>query len=318
MEPVKPKANTACLVARFQINRLHSAHKELIDTALKNHPRVIIILGLSHVRGSINDPLDYQTRKQMLLEEYPPEKYPNLSIGYVEDQASDEVWSKNLDKAVGFYLGPNDSVVLYGGRDSFINYYKGKYPTLELEATLQISASEIRRQVANAPIADPAFRAGVIWASYQRFPTVYSTVDIALVDFVAKRILLGRKEKESLYRFPGGFVDPILDNSFEDAAKRELREETGINVLDVNYIGSRKISDWRYRNNPTEKIFTHLYVAKYINGPVKADDDLAECKWFSLNELNETVFVPEHAHLFEMLNKEFIACGDKADTTQSK
>lgn len=310
MEPVNnkplPKANVAVLVARFQLHMLHQAHTELIDTALRNHSRVIIVLGLSQVKGSINDPLDFQTRKQMILEAYPSTDYPNLSICYIADNPSDKKWSKNLDAIISAQCGPNDEVVLYGSRDSFISYYSGNYNTVELKATISISATEIRKQVANAPVSAPDFRAGVIWGAYQRYPTVYSTVDIALIDRPNNKILLGRKSTDQFLRFPGGFADPLVDKSFEDSAKRELREETGINVTGVHCIGTTIVNDWRYRDNPNEKIFTHLYVGFYSMGPIVAGDDLASVQWVDLKNLNENLFVPEHVELFKMLKTEFL------------
>lgn len=312
MEPVNnkplPKANVAVLVARFQLHLLHQAHKELIDTALLNHSRVIIVLGLSQVRGSINDPLDFQTRKQMILESYPSTQYPNLSICYISDNPSDEKWSKNLDSIISTQCGPNDEVVLYGSRDSFISYYSGKYNTVELKANISISATEIRNQVSQAPVSKPEFRAGVIWGAYQRYPLVYSTVDVALIDPQENKILLGRKstDSEQLLRFPGGFADPLVDKSFEDSAKRELREETGINVTNVHCLGTTIVNDWRYRDNPTEKIFTHLYVGFYSMGSIIAGDDLASVQWVDLKNLNETRFVTEHVALFNMLKTEFL------------
>ena len=71
MNTVQKKYTIGVIVARFQVASLHEGHKELIDTVLTNHPKVMIFLGLSQVKGSINDPLDYQPRKQMILETFP-------------------------------------------------------------------------------------------------------------------------------------------------------------------------------------------------------------------------------------------------------
>ena len=299
------KANVGVIVARVQAHKLHDAHRELIDTVISRHAKVLIFLGLSQVKGSINDPLDYQPRKQMIFEAYPPSQYPNLTVHYIEDQPSDLGWSNKLDSQIKGHLSPRDTVVLYGGRDSFISRYQGKYPTLELEASRNISSTEIREELAAAPQSDPLFRAGMIYAAFQRYPTVYSTVDICLFDRANRRILLGRKLNETLYRFPGGFAD-VKDESFERAALRELFEETnltcGLEML--NYLGSRKVDDWRYRNNPSEKIITHMYLGYYTQGLVKAGDDLAEARWVSYDGfMPESFLVTEHQELFKMVKK---------------
>jgi len=289
MKPVEKDYTVGVIVARFQCASLHEAHKELIDTVLSNHPKVMIFLGLSPVRGSIYDPLDFQPRKQMILEAYPHDKFPNLSIGYVKDNRSDSDWSTKLDENIRTEMGPNDTVVLYGSRDSFLTHYTGKFDVRELQSTRYVSGTELRAKIAQAPQNNPQFRAGAIWATAQRYPLVYSTVDILVFDPKERRVLLARKPLESQYRFVGGFADP-KDDSFEVSALRELSEETGLAVglVGLRYVGSKKVDDWRYANNPSEKIMTHLYVGVYSMGCPKANDDIAEVRWFDYDKLNTT------------------------------
>jgi bifunctional NMN adenylyltransferase/nudix hydrolase len=302
MKQVEKKYTCAVAVMRLQVAELHDAHKELINTLFEKHAKVMIFLGLSQVRGSIHDPLDFQPRKQMLLEAYPHEKYPNLTIGYIKDNRSDEDWSVKLDAQIHDLTGPNDTVVLYGSRDSFLSHYKGRFDTRELQATRIISGTELRAQIAQAPQSNPQFRAGAIWLTHQRHPTVYSTVDIAVFDPKERRILLARKPLEKQYRFVGGFASPE-DASFEQAAMRELHEETGLTVgLEaLHYVYSLRVNDWRYANNPNEKIITHLYLGLYLHGCPQASDDISEARWFQYDTLDESVFVEEHVPLWNML-----------------
>ena len=305
MKPIEKSYTTGVIIARFQLDSLHAAHTELIDTVLHKHAKVLIFLGLSQVRGSMYDPLDFQPRKQMILETYPPDKFPNLTIGYVKDNRSDTDWSKKLDEVISEQIGPNDTVVLYGSRDSFLDHYKGHFDTLELQATRYISGTELRAKIAQAPQSNPQFRAGAIWASYQRHPTVYPTVDVLVFDPKERRILLARKPQETGYRLPGGFVNPA-DESFETAALRELAEETELSVglNGLRYIGSQRIDDWRYRNNPSEKIMTHLYLGLYAYGAPKANDDIAECRWYDYDKYCEVpgmiYIMEEHRVLMNM------------------
>lgn len=304
MNIVQKPHNVGVIVARFQVPELHEAHKELIAGVLATHPKVLIFLGLSTLRGTTNNPLDFGPRKQMVMEVYPPAKYPNLTVHYVKDLPDDRAWSKRLDQMIRENLNPNDTAVLYGGRDSFLKAYSGTFETRELVATRFVSGSEIRAKIAAAPQSDPLFRAGAIWAAHQKYPAVLATVDILVYDPKEGRILLARKPNESAYRIVGGFADP-KDDSYEDSALRELVEETGLTVgtNGLRYVGSKKVDDWRYRGE-VDKIITHLYVGYYTHGAPKADDDIAEVRWFDVKWFREFgAVVDEHAPLMGMFYK---------------
>lgn len=130
-----------------------------------------------------------------------------------------------------------------------------------------------------------------------RYPTVFATVDVVIRK--DGRLLLGRKPRQDKFRFVGGFSDPALDNSYEDAAIREAKEETGIEVRSVRYLGSTRIDDPRYRNS-VHCIITHLFLAEEWSGEAKANDDIAELRWFAENEVGKSDFVDEHGVLWDL------------------
>lgn len=297
---MKKKYDCGVLIGRFQVPDLHDAHKTLIQTVCNKHSKVIIFLGLSPI-FDINDPLDFEARKQMILE-----AFPNVIVAYIPDMPSDDLWSAKLDEQIGYLKGPNQSVVLYGGRDSFISHYSGKFPTEEIVQDVWISGTEIRNMVKNNVKASKDFRHGAIWQSWQYFPSVYATVDIAVFNKDKREILLAQKANEKLWRFVGGFTDP-KDNSYEEAAIRELHEEVPnieIGGLDeLIYAGSTKINDWRYAKK-TNKIITHLFIAHYRWGNPTPADDIAAVKWFNIDTIKaEDVILPGHLPLWEMFKK---------------
>ncbi len=284
------------IVGRFQVDKLHDAHRQIIDHVMKNHKKVLIFLGVSPTLTTKNNPLDFVSRKEMILQ-----AYPNLTVMPIPDHPSDKDWSKNLDSRIREAC-PINSVLLYGGRDGFVEYYHGHFETIEIEQTVFVSGTEVRKEVSREVKPSVDFRAGVIYAAYNQYPKVFATVDVAIID--GEKILLGRKPNQTKFRFLGGFTDPT-DNSYEDAAKREVQEESGVEVADINYIGSCKIDDWRYRREE-DKIITHLFTANYVSGNPEATDDIAELKWYNLKELTEDIFVNEHIPLFEILKKKTI------------
>lgn len=272
-----PTADVGIIVGRFQVPELHRAHCDLIQTVLDRHSKVVIFLGVSPCKTTANNPLDFETRKQMILK-----VFPTVNVLYIRDVGSDGVWSANLDNSIKDVIGPNQSAILYGGRTSFIPYYKGKYLTCELEPDVYVSGSEIRKVVRNNTKDSVDFRAGVIWATENQYAAVHPTVDIAIYDKKNRKVLLARKPHESLYRFVGGFAD-VNSSSYEEDAVREVYEETGLKLCksDLLYIGSTLVDDWRYRSE-RNKIKTLLYVGFYKGGVPVPDDDIAEVKWFDL------------------------------------
>ena len=285
------------IVGRFQVNELHEAHVDLITSVLQKHDRVLLFLGNSTIRNTLNNPLDYRARRTMIAE-----KFPTVEIHYINDNPSDTAWTKNLDKLIGEQLLPMQTVTLYGSRDSFLKCYTGKYTTCELEATTFISGTEVRRRVCNnyPPTAD--YRAGMIAATAYRFPTAFQTVDIAVVNDKGE-LLLARKPDEKKWRFIGGFSDPT-SVSLEEDAKREVQEEAGVEVGNITYLGSTLINDWRYRGE-IDKIKTALFVAKYVFGKPEGADDVAEVKWVSINNLTKNDIVETHHILIDMFNEKF-------------
>jgi bifunctional NMN adenylyltransferase/nudix hydrolase len=298
MNPREAVADVGILVGRFQVHELHEAHRDLIDTVLAKHDRVIIFIGLSPLRNTVNNPLDFNTRKRMIQE-----TYPDVEVYYVKDNPSDEAWSRGLDREIQQFLKPYQTAVLYGSRDSFIPYYSGIFPTQELESTKYISGTEVRKRIANKYTNSAAFRAGAISASLDRYPTCFPCVDIAILDRSRGMVLLGKKDGEAHLRFIGGFADPKSPD-YETDARREVMEEAGIEVGDLQYIGSTIINDWRYRKE-IDKIKTMMFVGTYIHGRPQAADDIAHVEWVSLADLlsGKIEIMPEHKPLVEILKK---------------
>ena len=296
-EKVSKPTDVGVVIGRFQVNELHEAHIDLIQSVLDRHDRVLLFLGNSIIRNTLNNPLDYRARRAMIAE-----KFPTVEIHYINDNPSDTAWTKNLDKLIGEQLLPMQTVTLYGSRDSFLKCYTGKFNTCELEATTFISGTEVRRRVCNnyPPTAD--YRAGMIAATAYRFPTAFQTVDIAVVNDKGE-LLLARKPEEKKWRFIGGFSDPA-SVSLEEDAKREVQEEAGVEVGNITYLGSTLINDWRYRGE-IDKIKTALFVAKYVFGKPEGADDVAEVKWVSINNLTKNDIVETHHVLIDMFNEKF-------------
>lgn len=282
---------TGIIIGRFQVFELNDIHEKLIQTVQEQHGRVVIFLG-SNPAPSDRNPLDWVFRWKMFEDKY-SEKYEILEM---PDLPDDRIWRQELDRRI-LELRLEGKVVLYGTEEDFVSRYSGRYPTQVLEAK---EADFPDETIAEAVHDYRDFRAGVMFGTMRRYPTVYPTVDIAVFRKDAAEILLARKANETKYRLPGGFTDPD-DNSYEDAALRELGEECGeLTIDELTYLGSMRIDDWRYRGS-SDSVMTHLYACELIAGEPEPNDDIVELRWFEVSKITEDVFVSEHRPLWELL-----------------
>ncbi len=284
---------TGVVVGRFQVDELHEGHIDFLNKINDSYQKAIIFLGLSQIKCSKNNPLDFISRKQMIQE-----RFPDMTVLYIADTYSDANWSGNLDNQIQHITGINESIVLLGNRDSFIKYYSGKHDCIELEQEIFVSGTQVRKQISNTVKGKKEFRQGVIWATENQYPACHPTVDIAIIK--GDKILLAKRDSEPLYRLPGGFVEP--GETFETAALREAKEETGLDVDTPKYIESFVVDDWRYRSE-VNKITTSLFTADYLEGTPQPMDDVDELRFFdlNLNLLHDGLVVDEHRLLIEAL-----------------
>lgn len=267
MTKIDYSSTVAVTVGRFESSKLTDAHIKLL-TEMNKHARVLVMIGTSVKRGTKKYPLDYETRRLMVLT-----ALPSAIIVPIEDiPGSNEAWSDLVDKTIRLHF-PHQEIVLYGGRDSYIPSYTGSVDlTVEIEEVQGVSATALREKVAFMPKNSQEFREGVIYSVMNDWPKAWPAVDVAIFDG-NRNILMAKRDGK--YKFIGGFVDPTKDDSYKQAALREAREEAGdLELVDPFLIDEVRVDDWRYRDEPVEKVFTTLIGCKYVYGSPKPSDDL--------------------------------------------
>lgn len=120
------------------------------------------------------------------------------------------------------------------------------------------------------------------------------TVVFALEDNDTYVLLVKRLNNpfKGYWALPGGFMN--IDESASDAAKRELKEETGLSVDAVFQIGAYSAVD----RDPRERVVSVAYYAEVdCRQPVKGGDDAGKAEWFDLEKLPPLAF--DHSQILK-------------------
>ncbi len=328
------------VIGRFQIDELHDGHKALLQYPIDKYDvdTLIVFIGVTGIGPTKNDPLEFQTRHQMVMQWFDEEfdgAGKTLHIFPIVDLPNqDQMWAANVDRLISAIAGTgacSQSVTIFGGRDSALSTYVkagGRYntETIEQQDVGGLSATARREQIGKSysRLTDEGlswenernsryFRLGCIYTTQKLYDKCFPAVDVAVYQLVYDhlsvctgfRLVLGTKNDGQGSRFPGGFVDPHYDESLESAAKREMQEELG---LDVNvdkpvYVTSCKINDGRYKSQ-RDKIMSSLFTFRYLWGDITAADDLATAEWhdFSFSdEKPEQRIAANHRQMFTTL-----------------
>jgi 8-oxo-dGTP diphosphatase len=133
------------------------------------------------------------------------------------------------------------------------------------------------------------------------YPRPSVTVDVIIVTRERKpRVLLIRRKHdpfEGKWAIPGGFVD--MDEPLDAAARRELREETRVEVADVEQLGT--FGD--PLRDPRGRVISVAYLARVKASDVnpEAADDAAAVGWHPLDRLPPLAF--DHDKILALARK---------------
>ncbi|MBI2128979.1 NUDIX domain-containing protein [Candidatus Woesearchaeota archaeon] len=116
-------------------------------------------------------------------------------------------------------------------------------------------------------------------------------IGVGVIVINNNKVLLGRRKNahgESSWGFPGGHLE--LNEQIEDCARREVREEAGINIKNIRM------------GTFTEDIFkkegkhyvTLFIVSEYASGEaiVMEPDKCEKWEWFEWSKLPQPLFLP--------------------------
>ena len=127
------------------------------------------------------------------------------------------------------------------------------------------------------------------------FPRPAVTADVAVLrlEEFPEILLVKRKDPpfQGMWALPGGFMN--MEESLEEAARRELQEETGIMAGEMIRFDTYDKPGRDPRGRTITQVFVMVW--KESMGLPVAGSDAAESGWFSITELPELAF--DHARI---------------------
>lgn len=137
---------------------------------------------------------------------------------------------------------------------------------------------------------------------------------LCMVHRDGKYLLQNRKKKDwPGYTFPGGHIEP--GESIVDAVKREMREETGLEIRAPRLCGVKQfpIAGGRY--------LVFLFETDQFDGELRSSDE-GEVEWVSRERLGEVPLVEDFMELLEVMENpaltefQYLVSGDEWTVVQ--
>lgn len=328
---------TIMLIGRFQ--PLHNAHLEIIKRCTALTDQLVIVAGSAKQPRTYKNPFTFDERRQMILA-----ASAGLSLRvYVEPNIdtiyNDQAWAVRVQGIHSKYqiLGTKNAIIGHKKDDS--SFYLDMFPQwdyINVEEIEPLSAVDIRdlyfkwdfnsnfiKNVVPETTYDflmnfrrteefaQIIREREFVANYKKqyaslpYPPIFSTADSVVIQ--SGHVLMIRRRAEpgrGLWALPGGYVNANTDRSVEDAAIRELREETGIKVPAPVLRGSIKRSKVfdAIDRSPRGRIITHAFHIELPDGElpkVKGSDDADKARWVPIAEVKSEECFEDHYEIIQ-------------------
>jgi bifunctional NMN adenylyltransferase/nudix hydrolase len=332
------KYDTLVLIGRFQ--PLHSAHLEIIKRATALTDQLVIIVGSANQPRTYKNPFTFDERARMIKD---ATRGLNMQV-YVEPNTdtiyNDQAWAVRVQGIVSKYrvIG-GAGVGIIGHKKDDSSFYLDMFPQWgyeNVELIEFLSAVDIRDLYFKSSVNYKFIKGVLPETAYDflldfahteeyrqiirerefiaehnkqyaglRYPPIFSTADAVVIQ--SGHVLMIKRRAEpgrGLWALPGGYVNANTDKSVEDAAIRELREETQIRVPAPVLRGSivrSKVFDAIDRS-PRGRIITHAFHIQLPDGElpkVKGSDDAEKARWVPIAEVKSEECFEDH---FEIIS----------------
>ena len=332
------KYDTLVFIGRFQ--PLHNAHLEIIKRATALTDQLVIVCGSANQPRTFKNPFTSQERENMIRD---AARNLSLRV-YIEHNPdtiyNDQAWAVRVQGIVSKYrvLG-GAGVGIIGHKKDESSFYLDMFPQWKLEEVpmyepldatsirdlyfrRDVNLNFLRSVVPNSTLQflehfrdteeyEQIIREREFIAQYKKqyeslpYPPIFVTADAVVIQ--SGHVLMIKRRSEpgkGLWALPGGFVNANTDRSVEDAAIRELREETGIKVpapvLRGSIVRSRVFD--AINRSARGRTITHAFHIQLPDGDlpkVKGSDDAEKARWVPIAEVRSEECFEDHYEIIQ-------------------
>jgi bifunctional NMN adenylyltransferase/nudix hydrolase len=331
------KYDTLVFILRGQ--PFHNAHLEIIKRATALTDQIVVVVGSARQPRTYKNPFAFEERRTMIKS-----ATAGLALSiHVEPNTdtiyNDQAWAVRVQGIVNKYtslgtktgiighkkddssfyldmfpqwefvnveqiepLGATDIRDLYFRRDVNMSFIKGVVPQTTFDFLMQFKDSNEYEQIIREREFIEAYKKQYASLPY---PPIFVTADSVVI--CSGHVLMIKRRSEpgkGLWALPGGFVNANADKSVEDAAIRELREETGIKVpapvLRGSIVRSRVFD--AVDRSARGRTITHAFHIQLPDGElprVKGGDDAEKARWVPIAEVKSEECFEDH---FEIIS----------------
>ena len=330
------------LIGRFQ--PFHNAHLEIIRRATALTNNLIIVTGSGAQPRTYKNPFTSEERAVMIRYATMGLALNISIRANYDTIYNDQAWAVRVQKivndAVYSQKGPGEHRIgIIGHKKDESSFYLDMFPQWEFVDVEQIEplgATDIRdlyfkrdvnmnfiKSVVPQTTFDflEAFRKTADYeqvlrerefiAEYKKqyaslpYPPIFVTADAVVIQ--SGHVLMIKRRSEpgkGLWALPGGFVNADTDKSVENAAIRELREETGIKVpapvLRGSIVRSRVFD--AVNRSARGRTITHAFHIVLPDGElpkVKGSDDAEKARWVPIAEVRSEECFEDHYEIIQ-------------------
>lgn len=331
------KYDTLVLIGRFQ--PFHAAHLEIVKRATALCEQLIVITGSAAQPRTYKNPFTSFERRTMIRNATSGLAIQITIEENIDTMYNDQAWAVRVQSIVAKNTKAGERIAVIGHKKDESSFYLDMFPQWGYENVEEIAplSSVNIRDLYFKRGANMEFIRGVVprttfeflsefwktdaynqiirereflienakqYASL-KYPPIFSTADAVVI--CSGHVLMIKRRAEpgkGLWALPGGYVNANTDKTVEDAAIRELREETMIKVPGPVLRGSivrSKVFDAIDRS-PRGRIITHAFYIQLPDGElpkVKGSDDAEKARWVPIAEVRSEETFEDHYEIIQ-------------------